>query len=112
MTNRSSSFPYATDEQRWAAVVNRDRGADDQFYYSVATTGVYCRPSCGSRQPRRDNVQFHLTTEAAEKAGFRPCKRCRPKDLDMVARRVSTIEEACRALEAAQEPPDLDLIAE
>ncbi len=107
----SVSLPYLTDEQRWAAVVSRDRHADDQFYYSVATTGVYCRPSCGSRQPRKENVQFHLTTEAAEKAGFRPCKRCRPSDPEASALRVSAIEEACRTLEAAQEPPDLDQVA-
>lgn len=109
--DKSVSLPYVTDEQRWAAVVTRDRGADDQFYYSVATTGVYCRPSCGSRQPRRENVQFHLTTEAAEKAGFRSCKRCRPTAPDVVTQRVSAIEEACRALEAAQESPNLDQIA-
>jgi AraC family transcriptional regulator, regulatory protein of adaptative response / methylated-DNA-[protein]-cysteine methyltransferase len=109
--DQSVSLPYLTDEQRWAAVVSRDPGADDQFFYSVATTGVYCRPSCGSRQPRRENVEFHLTTEAAEKAGFRPCKRCRPTTLDVVAQRVSAIEEACRTLEAAQQPPDLNQIA-
>ncbi len=93
-------------------MVDRDRNADDQFYYSVVTTGVYCRPSCRSRQPRRENVQFHLTTEAAELAGFRPCKRCRPTAPAAAAQRVSLIEEACRAIEAAEEAPDLDRIAE
>jgi AraC family transcriptional regulator of adaptative response/methylated-DNA-[protein]-cysteine methyltransferase len=112
LANLKKSDLYATDEQRWAAVVNRDREADGEFYYSVATTGVYCRPCCGSRQPRRDNVQFYSTTEAAEKAGFRPCKRCGPTAADAVTQRASAIEEVCRTLEAAQEPPDLDQIAE
>jgi AraC family transcriptional regulator of adaptative response/methylated-DNA-[protein]-cysteine methyltransferase len=112
LANLEKNDLYATDEQRWAAVVNRDREADGEFYYSVVTTGVYCRPSCGSRQPRRENVQFHSTTQAAETAGFRPCKRCRPTAADSLAQRASAIEEACRTLEAAQEPPDLDQIAE
>ena len=69
---------YRTDAQRWQAVKSRDRTADGQFYYSVASTGVYCRPSCGARLPRRENVAFHQSAADAERAGFRPCKRCRP----------------------------------
>ncbi len=68
----------ATPQARWAAVMARDAGADGDFFYSVKTTGVYCRPSCASRLPRRENVAFHDTREEAERAGFRPCKRCRP----------------------------------
>ena len=60
------------------AIVSRDRAADGQFYYSVETTGVYCRPSCPSRLARPSNVRLHATREAAEAAGFRPCRRCRP----------------------------------
>lgn len=112
LANLEKDDLYATDEQRWAAILNRDREADGKFYYSVATTGVYCRPCCGSRQPRRENVQFYATAQAAEKAGFRPCKRCRPTAADSVSQRASAIEDACRALEASQEPPDLDQIAE
>jgi len=66
------------DNSRWAAVVGRDGAADGVFYYSVKTTGVYCRPSCAARLARRENVRFHPTRAEAEAAGFRPCKRCKP----------------------------------
>lgn len=67
-----------TNDARWAAVMRRDRAADGAFVYSVRTTGVYCRPSCAARLARRENVRFHADAAAAERAGFRPCKRCRP----------------------------------
>ena len=67
------------DAARWAAVERRDRAADGAFVYAVATTGVYCRPSCPARRARRGNVGFHPTPAAAEAAGFRPCRRCRPR---------------------------------
>jgi AraC family transcriptional regulator of adaptative response/methylated-DNA-[protein]-cysteine methyltransferase len=70
--------PFPTEHERWDAVQRRDPAADGMFYYSVATTGVYCRPTCGARLPRRENVAFHATCADAERAGFRPCKRCRP----------------------------------
>ena len=70
--------PVRGDEARWAAVVERDAAADGQFYYSVRTTGVYCRPSCKARPALRRNVDFHLSCAEAEQAGFRPCKRCKP----------------------------------
>src|SRR5689334_10599269 len=63
----------------WRALLARDRSFNGRFYFSVRTTGVYCLPSCGARQPRRENVEFHATPEAAQKAGFRPCKRCKPE---------------------------------
>src|SRR6516225_195275 len=69
-----------TDEQRWEAVRRRDPAAAGAFYYSVRTTGVYCRPTCAARLPRRENVAFHATCADAEHAGFRPCKRCRPNE--------------------------------
>jgi hypothetical protein len=65
-------------DPRWAAVIARDRSADDTFYYSVSTTGVYCRPSCPARHAKPDHVRFHRTRAEAERAGFRPCKRCKP----------------------------------
>jgi AraC family transcriptional regulator of adaptative response/methylated-DNA-[protein]-cysteine methyltransferase len=67
-----------TDETRWAAVTEKNRRFDGSFVYSVATTGVYCRPSCPARPAKRGNVRFHATCEEAEAAGFRPCKRCAP----------------------------------
>src|SRR5882672_7571863 len=73
-----AASPFSDDEERWAAVVDRDRNADGAFYYSVRTTGVYCRPSCAARLARRENVAFHATCAEAEHAGFRACKRCKP----------------------------------
>jgi AraC family transcriptional regulator of adaptative response/methylated-DNA-[protein]-cysteine methyltransferase len=83
MTNkRSDSVPEgwtSKDEGRaWKKVLDRDRSADTDFLYGVSTTGIYCRPSCPSRRPRRDNVRFFSTAEGAERAGFRACRRCRP----------------------------------
>src|SRR6188508_1178672 len=66
-------------DPRWSAVVNRDATADGTFFYSVRTTGVYCRPSCKARLARPENVAFHASTKDAEAAGFRRCKRCRPQ---------------------------------
>jgi len=100
---------FLSEADRWQAVVGRDRRADGQFYFSVATTGVYCRPSCGARQPRRENVAFHETTEAAERAGFRPCKRCRPDETD---RQAAAVAEACRFIEQAETPPSLTELAD
>ena len=62
----------------WESVLHRDRTADDRFLYGVTTTGIYCRPSCPSRRPKRDNVAFFSSSEAAERAGFRACQRCQP----------------------------------
>jgi AraC family transcriptional regulator of adaptative response/methylated-DNA-[protein]-cysteine methyltransferase len=69
------------DDLRWKAVVERDCGHDGKFVFAVASTGVYCRPSCAARRPRRENVSFFTRPEQAEKAGFRACLRCRPKTL-------------------------------
>jgi AraC family transcriptional regulator of adaptative response/methylated-DNA-[protein]-cysteine methyltransferase len=102
---------FSTDDARWEAVRRRDRAADGVFYYSVLTTGVYCRPSCASRLARRDNVAFHATCEAAEAAGFRPCKRCRPNEASVAERHASAVADACRVIEEAEEPPDLDALA-
>ncbi len=66
------------DDPRWPLLLGRSRAADGTFFYSVHTTGVYCRPSCGARTPRPENVDFHETAAAAERAGFRACRRCRP----------------------------------
>ena len=88
MTRRETdSPPFAGDAERWAAVQRRDRDADGAFYYSVRTTGVYCRPSCAARAARRENVRFHASCEEAEAAGFRPCKRCRPNEAALGALR-------------------------
>lgn len=104
-----TSTPVEQDP-RWQAVVARDKTADGQFYYSVKTTGVYCRPSCGARRPKPENVQFHETPEQAEQVGFRPCKRCRP-DLPQTDKQSALIAHACRLIEASEKPPTLDELA-
>lgn len=73
-------MPHDTDDDRWNAVRQRLRDADGSFWYSVRTTGVFCRPSCAARTPRRENVAFHASAEQAQALGFRPCLRCRPLD--------------------------------
>jgi AraC family transcriptional regulator of adaptative response/methylated-DNA-[protein]-cysteine methyltransferase len=100
-----------TDGARWAAVVARDPRADGTFFYSVRTTGVYCRPSCPSRRARRENVAFHATRADAERAGFRPCRRCRPDQPSVTERHAAIVAKACRAIEAAEEPPPLAELA-
>ncbi len=67
------------DDPRWNAVVARDAARDGEFVFAVSSTGVYCRPSCAARRPRRENVQFFIRPEQAEQAGYRACLRCRPK---------------------------------
>jgi AraC family transcriptional regulator of adaptative response/methylated-DNA-[protein]-cysteine methyltransferase len=104
--------PFSSENDRWEAVVRRDRRADGIFYYSVRTTGVYCRPSCGSRRARRENVRFHGTGQEAEAAGFRPCKRCRPNERGLVGQRAAAVARACRLIETAEEMPSLDALAE
>ena len=111
-TRESSNVSgYASDAARWAAVRARDAAADGHFFYAVRTTGVYCRPSCAARPARRENVSFHLTGAAAEAAGFRPCKRCRPNAPPLAAQRAATVAKACRLIETAETPPDLDALA-
>lgn len=89
------------DAERWDAVRRRDRAADGRFVYAVATTGVYCKPSCPSRPAKRENVTFHPTNAAAEAAGFRPCKRCRPTESGADDRHADGIALACRRIEQA-----------
>lgn len=95
----------------WAAVVQRDTTADGSFYYSVATTGVYCKPSCAARRPRRENVAFHRDTAAAERAGFRPCKRCKPNLPAAAVRNQALVAGICRVIEQAEKPPSLAALA-
>ncbi len=99
------------DEQRWALVQGRDKSADGAFYFAVRTTGVYCRPSCGARPARRENVAFYDTCEAAERAGFRPCKRCRPNESSLSEKQAEIITKACRRIEESEGAPALDELA-
>ena len=114
MTAMTSMFD--TDEARWAAVQRRDRDADGQFYYSVRSTGVYCRPSCPARTALRTNVAFHASPLDAEAAGFRPCLRCKPALPPLAERQAAAVAQACRLIEAAaglsEQAPDLDSLAQ
>ncbi|OWJ64279.1 bifunctional DNA-binding transcriptional regulator/O6-methylguanine-DNA methyltransferase Ada [Inquilinus limosus] len=103
---------FANDEARWAAVQRRDRAADGAFVFAVRTTGIYCRPSCASRHPRRENASFHPDGAAAERAGFRPCLRCKPNEMSLAERQIALVVAACRKIETAEEMPSLDELAE
>jgi len=102
---------YSTDEARWQAVQARDKGAVNEFYYAVKTTGIYCLPGCASRQPKRENILFYDTPDAAVADGFRPCKRCRPDDPAHAGILSDRMVAACRAIELSEEPPSLDALA-
>ncbi len=98
-------------DPRWAQTLARDPSADGEFYYSVRTTGVYCRPSCGARPPRPENVQFHSSRADAERAGFRPCKRCKPDQPALAERHAVKIADICRLIEKAETVPALSALA-
>jgi AraC family transcriptional regulator of adaptative response/methylated-DNA-[protein]-cysteine methyltransferase len=112
MTTTRQTVSSPRDDARWSAVRRRDRAADGTFVYSVRTTGVYCRPSCAARRPRRENVAFHETCADAERAGFRPCKRCRPNEPARADRQAAAVAAACRLIEEAEEVPSLDTLAQ
>jgi AraC family transcriptional regulator, regulatory protein of adaptative response / methylated-DNA-[protein]-cysteine methyltransferase len=96
-------------DPRWTAVLERDTRQDGRFVYAVATTGVFCRPSCPSRRPRQENVAFFSAPEEAERAGYRACRRCAPKSTVAPAER--TVREACAYLEAhLDEPVTLEVL--
>ncbi len=96
MTIPDATSPLDPDAA-WAAVIARDRRADGTFVFAVATTGVYCRPSCAARRPNRANVAFFVDGEAARGAGFRACLRCRP---DQEAADVALVRRVCAELDA------------
>ena len=106
------SLPKSHDDARWQAVIARDASFDGQFYYSVKTTGVYCRPSCAARLAKRANVRFHDTRADAERAGFRPCKRCKPDQPSLDLLHSEKVAQACRLIEDADEALKLDALAE
>lgn len=109
--NALSPTPTAADP-RWQRVLLRDKTADGQFWYSVATTGVYCRPSCASRTANPKNVALHDTLADARATGFRPCKRCNPEGLSSDAANMAMIAKACRLIEQSDAVPSLAELAE
>jgi AraC family transcriptional regulator of adaptative response/methylated-DNA-[protein]-cysteine methyltransferase len=100
------------DDPRWARILARDKTADGHFWYSVSTTGVYCRPSCPSRIANPKNVQIYDSLESAQATGFRPCKRCKPDGASIEAENASLVANACRIVEESEEEPSLEELAE
>ena len=98
---------YRAAGARWQAVSLRDARADGRFVYGVATTGIYCRPSCPSRRPLQKNVAFFATPGAAVAAGYRACRRCRPDGIAPAQRRGARIARLCRLIDAAESMPTL-----
>ncbi len=98
-------------DARWQQVQARDVCADGLFYYAVSTTGVYCKPSCGARQPRPEHVAFYASCAEAELAGFRACKRCKPGQPDLAQIHAGLIAESCRLIESADESVKLETLA-
>ena len=99
-------------DPRWTAVLARDPAAEGQFYYSVRTTGVYCRPTCPARAANPENVQFHATRAAAEAAGFRPCRRCKPDQPPLAQQHAAKVAQVCRLIEHAEHMPSLQQLAQ
>ncbi|HEX8063868.1 MAG TPA: Ada metal-binding domain-containing protein, partial [Allosphingosinicella sp.] len=104
----SPAFESLDPDSAWAAVLRRDRALDGRFVTGVLTTGIYCRPSCAARHPKRENVRFFATGAEAAGAGLRACLRCKPDD---VSRDSAAIEAALALIEAAEEPPSLEQLA-
>jgi AraC family transcriptional regulator of adaptative response/methylated-DNA-[protein]-cysteine methyltransferase len=112
MKAEMNTASYSSDDQRWGALERRDKQADGVFWYSVRTTGVYCRPSCGARTALRANVAFHDSCAAAEQAGFRACLRCKPDQAPLAERHACLVAQACRLIDASDDEPNLDSLAE
>ncbi|HZV98515.1 MAG TPA: bifunctional DNA-binding transcriptional regulator/O6-methylguanine-DNA methyltransferase Ada [Methylophilaceae bacterium] len=109
---RNLQLAHETEQDpRWVSVLRRDTAADGQFYYSVKTTGVYCKPSCAARPARPEHVRFHGTREEAELAGFRPCKRCKPEQPPLTQQQAVMVAGICRLIEQAETVPNLEALA-
>lgn len=108
--DKIATGPIDTD-RRWERVLARDATADGEFWYSVATTGIYCRPSCPSRAANPRNVELHDTLEQARATGFRACRRCNPDGLSLGAGKAAIVARACRLIEQSEEAPPLGELA-
>jgi len=110
-TQQAAAGSTTERDPRWPAIQRREAAADGQFVYSVKTTGVYCRPSCAARAARPEHVEFHATVEAAQRAGFRACKRCKPDQPPLAQRRSEMVVEWCRLIEHSERTPTLAQLA-
>ncbi|HWG72167.1 MAG TPA: bifunctional DNA-binding transcriptional regulator/O6-methylguanine-DNA methyltransferase Ada [Steroidobacteraceae bacterium] len=112
MKTKPPQTPSTTEsDPRWARIRARDKSADGAFWYSVVTTGVYCRPSCPSRTANPKNVRLHDSLADARAAGFRPCKRCKPEGASLHTENATLIAKACKIIEARSEAPSLENLA-
>lgn len=112
LSSKNLELAAATEgDPRWASVVARSAEADGTFFYSVRTTGVYCRPSCAARLARPENVRFHPTRADAGRAGFRACKRCKPDQPSLLEVHAAKVTESCRLIEASPRAPSLEQLA-
>jgi AraC family transcriptional regulator of adaptative response/methylated-DNA-[protein]-cysteine methyltransferase len=111
LANRTDLATATEHDPRWTAVLARDANADGTFFYSVRTTGVFCRPSCAARPARPENVAFHATASDAERAGFRACLRCRPLDPPAAERHAAQVAALCRLIESSETAPTLEELA-
>ncbi len=109
---RTSTQLSVVDNPRWARIAARDKTADGHLWYSVSTTGIYCRPSCPSRTANPRNVELHDTLESAKATGCRPCKRCNPDGPSIEAENAALVEKACRIIEESEEVPSLQALAD
>ena len=111
MSNMENTPIPVSADPRWGSIVARDRKADGHLWYSVLTTGVYCRPSCPSRVANPKNVQLYDTLEAAKASGFRPCKRCNPDGTSINEENAALVARACRLIQESEEEPSLTELA-
>src|ERR1700738_4904566 len=110
--HQKKSLMSVAEDPRWAQILVRDKTADGHLWYSVATTGVYCRPSCPSRTANPKNVQLHDTLESAKVTGFRPCKRCKPDGPSIETENAALVAKACRIIEGSEDEPSLEVLAD
>lgn len=111
MSEKFADKRIADESARWNAVLIRDKAADGDFVYAVLSTGIYCRPSCPARRAKRENVVFHENGNAAEAAGFRPCKRCQPDRMTHDAAEDERMALICRMIAASEGIPTLAELA-
>ncbi len=112
MTPHSLSPTDLTDDARWDGVLRKDASLDGQYLFAVKTTGIYCRPSCSSRTPKRVNVEFYTSAQAARTDGYRACLRCAPDGLSKRQLQTQAILQVCRSIEVSQEKISLTNLAQ
>jgi AraC family transcriptional regulator of adaptative response/methylated-DNA-[protein]-cysteine methyltransferase len=107
-----STLSSVAEDPRWSRIVAREKTADGHLWYSVSTTGIYCRPSCPSRIASPKNVQLHDTLASAKATGFRLCKRCNPDGPSIETENAALVAKACRIIEESEEEPSLEVLAD